>query len=1143
MAARENLPENPQLDAPALADVIASYLESVDSGRPHSHSDIADSHPELWEQFLRFLQHSAAAEALANTDSDPANSSTPHGVSRAPEGSSYGNYRVLRTLGAGGMGVVYVAADPHSGQLVAVKVLRHTADQHRSSSERFRREIHAVASLKHDHIVPLVASGIETETTYLAMQLIDGVPLTEVIACCKARLNSPNAETEITEDTIALTPVTATTPGQCFDHLTGNGDDFTGIALLIATIADALHVAHRSGIVHRDVKPSNILLDANGKAWLTDFGLAGFAEEHTALTATNEIIGTPTYMSPEQATASGNSLDPRSDVYSLGATLYELATLQRPFAGNRHQILFSVMQGSVAAPRAIRADIPTDLEAIIVKAMALSPQSRYPSPAEMAEDLRRFASGNLVQAKMPGWSARAHRWIERNPLVALVSLLGIIATIVAAFAVQAVNSRTLLTVNRKLESTNQSLSDSNKSLTAREKQLQQQLFVSDMSLAFKAYEELNTPIVRQVLDQHRVESHDQDRHGIAWHLLDGLTQTSEAIELTKHSGAATELAILPDNQTAISVGHDGQVHRFDLRDQPQVQVIAIGGELDAVAISPDGESLFTGMNIPLGLNLTQRYGIPSGDLLTQWMSLRNCVESTAVSPDGALFASADRYNEVQVRSADGTIVDQFITNSRNESLAFFNGNDQIAAIFRDSSGNDSLKLRDLNTKQTTELTFAFDPKTFACSAPRSTDTMLSFVVAGTDKIEVLQWPGEKRLLDEQRVVGRIRCVDISSDGETVVAGCDEGTILVWRKSEGDFNPTPRVIYASEQRINSVKCVSELESKHLGKSAKSGGILTACENGRVQLWPLPPDNPRSLLDSSTSSPANHGTSSWSARHDADSFFIRFEDGSIGVLDSSLNLNRIPGLPIDKLGKLISADDGEHVIVATPAELVRIEVQTGKTKNRVDKPDPNQSCTDMLVIADKLFVLFDDHLIVCNATNLDQLSHHPLPDDHANRLVQVPHEDKVDVVTRAHIHQLEQGHLSTIATAPTVAENYVSLTFSDSGDLYAIAMMNGTVRVGTVRVESDDKASPPIVLRGHRKEILACVFMDNDRTLATTSLDGTLRFWNLATGRELGSLAVPNPKSPATALHYFRESATLVTMHIKDGVQLWTTSPLD
>ena len=219
-------------------------------------------------------------------------------------------------------------------------------------------------------------------------------------------------------------------------------------------MADALQHAHESGLIHRDVKPSNLLIDTDGHIWLTDFGLASRAEEQTVATATGDVLGTPIYMSPEQATGAPGNVKEFSDIYSLGATLYELATLHKPFDGNRHQILLRVIRGEFPAPSRVRADIPRQLEAIIVKAMSLSPQARYASAGEMAKDLRRFAGGEAVVAKLPGVVGRIGRWTERNPRVALASAIGLLATIAAVIGVQSFNSQRLARLNDQLGSSN-----------------------------------------------------------------------------------------------------------------------------------------------------------------------------------------------------------------------------------------------------------------------------------------------------------------------------------------------------------------------------------------------------------------------------------------------------------------------------------------------------------------------------------------------------------------------------------------------------------------------------------------------------------------------------------------------------------------
>jgi eukaryotic-like serine/threonine-protein kinase len=413
--------------------------------------------------------------------SDPASKSDvefgPGG--QLPALRQLGDFRIIREIGRGGMGVVYEAEQVSLGRHVALKVLPQQALAGSSNLERFRLEARAAARLHHTNIVPVFGVGDQDGLHYYAMQFIAGEGLDVVFAklCAGA---SPEATVTVTAIRDLLsgqfpapeksgvrssTVRPSADTGPIAGTSTGGGDYsvaprkplpeapasdrspplkpsgnkaeapyYRSIARVGLQVAEALAYAHSQGILHRDIKPSNLLLDDKGTVWVTDFGLAK-AEGSDALTQTGDVVGTLRYMAPERF--DGWS-DPRSDLYSLGVTLYELLTLRPLFEEpNRALLIKRVTQELPPAPRKLQPKIPRDLETIVLKTIAKEPAQRYASAEEMAEDLRRFLADRPIKARRTSEAERLWRWSRRNPALAvslsalfLVLALGLIAATV-----------------------------------------------------------------------------------------------------------------------------------------------------------------------------------------------------------------------------------------------------------------------------------------------------------------------------------------------------------------------------------------------------------------------------------------------------------------------------------------------------------------------------------------------------------------------------------------------------------------------------------------------------------------------------------------------------------------------------------------
>jgi tetratricopeptide (TPR) repeat protein len=321
---------------------------------------------------------------------------------------------------------------------VAVKVLPFAAALDPRHLQRFRNEAHAAAQLHHTHIVPVYFVGCERGVHFYAMQFIDGQTLAALIA---DRRRTAGRDAAGSAPAAASRPAPDTAPRAAgrTERSANDPAHFRTVARLGVQAAEGLEYAHRLGVIHRDVKPANLLVDGNGNLWLTDFGLAQLQSE-TKLTLTGDLLGTLRYMSPEQTFGGRAPLDHRTDVYSLGATLYEALTLEPAFAGHdRQELLRQIAFEEPRRPRRINKAIPDELEVIVLKALAKSPAERYASAQELADDLRRFLEDRPIRARRPTLLQRLRRGVSRHRSVVVTTAVAAGLLLVMAVILLAVS--------------------------------------------------------------------------------------------------------------------------------------------------------------------------------------------------------------------------------------------------------------------------------------------------------------------------------------------------------------------------------------------------------------------------------------------------------------------------------------------------------------------------------------------------------------------------------------------------------------------------------------------------------------------------------------------------------------------------------
>jgi tetratricopeptide (TPR) repeat protein len=378
-----------------VAQAADEFLDQLDRGEQPDLESFAERYPQIAGVLPQILPVLCTFQEVETRSTGP--------LAVLDEMRILGDFRIVRELGRGGMGIVYEAEQISLSRMVALKVLPVNSGLGPKPLARFQIEAQVAALLNHPHIVPIFAIGCDQGVHYYAMRLIEGPSLAELLR-------------------------------ERGSHRGRGGGGFPPqeAARLAIQAAEALEVAHGAGILHRDIKPGNLLLDQRGHLWVTDFGLARL-QGVSDLTLTGELLGTLRYMSPEQAEG-GRILDARTDVYALGATLYELLTGLPAFdAADREDLLRRISTVAPVPPRRHDATIPLDLETIVLKAICKEPDHRYATASELAKDLGRFLAGQPILARRPSLVDRGSRWSRRHQRIVL-SAAALLVLAALAFA-------------------------------------------------------------------------------------------------------------------------------------------------------------------------------------------------------------------------------------------------------------------------------------------------------------------------------------------------------------------------------------------------------------------------------------------------------------------------------------------------------------------------------------------------------------------------------------------------------------------------------------------------------------------------------------------------------------------------------------
>ncbi len=536
-------PDRNPLNETQVARVLAAYYQAAEQSRAPDRQALLAQHPDLADELTRHFAFqdrlSVLAEPLRVLGSLLADEAL---APPADVGRTIGDYKLLGELARGGMGIVYRARQLKLDRLVALKVCRDGVLAGKDDLTRFRNEAQAVANLDHPNIVPIHEVGEHEGACYYSMKLVEGGSLA-------ARLP------EYTRD-----PARA--------------------ARLLATVARAVHHAHEKGILHRDLKPSNILIDSRGEPLVADFGLACRLDGPSDLTRTGDMLGTPSFMSPEQASGKRNAVTPRTDVHGLGAILYALLTGRPPFQGeNQLETLTLVRERPPQPPRFSTAAVDPNLETICLKCLEKDPRDRYPSARAVAEELEAWLAGRPIEARPVTQLERLLRHGRGHPRAAL---LGVIAAglLVAALAALEITRRALSAAALERQAARKA-----------ETELERRQYLRGLRLAGEHIRDHRLADAHALIDSLPTPAEPADLEGFPRLYLERLLALPPA-PLAGHQGDVYYAAFSPDGRTLATASRDFTTRLWDVPTRRCRAILqAHTHEVGWAAFSPDGKTL------------------------------------------------------------------------------------------------------------------------------------------------------------------------------------------------------------------------------------------------------------------------------------------------------------------------------------------------------------------------------------------------------------------------------------------------------------------------------------------------------------------------------------------------------------------------
>jgi WD40 repeat protein len=986
-------------------------------------------------------------------------------------GGHVGRFHILRKLGHGGGGIVFLAFDPDLRREVAVKVPHLPVLLEPEMRRRFLREARAAASLDHPNLVPVHEAGEANGVCFLVSTYCRGGSLAQWLA----------ARTSPAPPRLA--------------------------ARMLAELADAVQYVHEHGIYHRDIKPGNILLDtrigpSDGEQTvaprLTDFGLAKLREAEAESTRSGIVLGTMSYMAPEQVEGRLRAIGSATDVYGLGAVLYEILAGRPPFRGATDaDTLRQVLTEEPAPPRRLRRDVPPDLETICLKCLEKEPARRYSSAAELAADLRRFLVGEPIRARPLGRIERLRKWVRSRPArtILFASIL-LFAFLLVGGALLLMSWKQIRDAD--LENAARQREETQKAIREKEQRLRQHRYADDIVQAWHFWEDRRLEEMAKPLDGHRPTSpqtNAEDLRSFEWYFLSRLTHTASRV--SRYHASLYCLAFSPDGRTCASGHQDGTIVLWDTTTSGRSRAILREHQSSvyALAYSPDGRFLVSGSGS--GVEFDYRGELLLWDARTGKVVHRfptaSSTDSVAFSPNGRKLAAVQRSarvgNEVNLWEIyTGTLCTHIPFSGRAQAVSVAYSSDGTMIVVGQNEGK--ISLCDGTTGQVLETRSDHKRPIQSLACGHKDAVFVSGGLDGRVRLKSLR-PGDS-FLEEYGHQDRVWSVALSPDDRSV-ASVSSGLLKVW------------------DRVN--------QKEHFSRALHGRGRVAAFspdgkilafggEDGKLWMTDISrsADGRLSIPDATPSAQSLSWLGHREGKEPREAWTVAFSpDGKI----------------------LASAGDDHAIRLWDPVTGRELAVLCG-----------HQSLVSCLAFSPDGKLLasgsFDEQATVklwnaATRVEVATLRGHTKP---VYTLAFTP--DGKHLATAGRDRVLRLWDVATHAGQPILSDNYIeSLAFSPDGRTLALWDKPQGVLLWDM-VEQKVRRTLP----RHPPGRVALAFSPDGKTLATGDYEGTVHFYDSATG-DL-RLSVQNHTAALNCLAFTPDGKTLASAGFDKKVKLWQTT---